>query len=74
MEAVDSDNNIGHDSSEPFQIKNHDYPVENNPPDASLITWKAVGKGDKEYDSKNKISYLSSICQTKNFVLKSPER
>ena len=32
IEAVDSDNNIGHDSSEPFQIKNHDEPPENHPP------------------------------------------
>ena len=55
IEAVDSDNNIGHDSSEPFQIKNHDDPPENEPPEKpSKPSGPTSGKAGTSY------SYSSS--------------
>ena len=53
--AVDSDNNIGHDSSEPFQIKNHDEPPENEPTEKpSKPSGPTSGKAGTSY------SYSSS--------------
>jgi len=55
IEAVDSDNNIGHDGSEPFQIKNHDEPPENEPPEKpSKPSGPTSGKAGTSY------SYSSS--------------
>jgi PKD repeat protein len=50
VEAVDSGDNIGHDRSGPFQIKNQDEPPENNPPNKpSTPSGPSFGKTGKTY-------------------------
>lgn len=49
IEAVDSDNNVGHDSVS-FKIKNHEEPPENNAPvKPNRPTGETEGKIDEEY-------------------------
>jgi len=50
IETMDSDNNVGHDSSDWFTIKNHeDPPPENNPPNPPSINGEPKGKAGEEY-------------------------
>jgi len=50
VEAVDGGGNVGHDESEPFQIKNHDEPTENQAPNKpSRPSGPAKGKAGEEY-------------------------
>jgi len=50
IEAFDSDNNLGYDSSDWFTIKNHEEPPENNPPDKpDKPSGPINGEYDKEY-------------------------
>jgi len=49
IQAVDSDGNIGHDSSEPFEIDNH-YEPENEPPNKpNKPSGETSGKAGEEY-------------------------
>jgi parallel beta-helix repeat protein len=43
VEAVDSDNNVGHDTSGPFEIKNYEEPPENRPPNKPAKPSGAIG-------------------------------